>query len=91
MQTKAFLTYMSTTFSYGFYRQWNTEMEYPYDLFGHRVISSISNGILYFSIPFGCFKLFNAVNRLDIAYHQKDKTKYKDSYSEIFGVNYNTF
>ena len=73
-------------FPYGYYRQWNCELQPPYDLLGHRIISSSMNGIYYIS-PFGAIKIFDLFNRLDIKYHNLEKKKYKDSYKEILGYN----
>ena len=84
-----FLVYPVGIFSYGMYRQWHCKENPPFNLIGHRVLFSVGNGFLYIS-PFGIFKLFNLVNRLDIAYNKRDKTQYTSPYVEMFGENYNT-
>jgi hypothetical protein len=74
-------------FPYGFYRQWNSKLEAPTDLLGHRVVFSLTNGIIYIS-PFGLFKLFNQFNRFDIEYNKLDKEQYKKAYEETIGYNH---
>ena len=85
-----YVKYCLVMFPYGTYRQWNTQLETPYDLLGYRILSSSMNGVYYIS-PFGVTKIFNLFNRLDIKYHNLDKDKYKSSYEELLGFNYNTF
>ena len=75
--------------TYGFYRQWNSKLPVGLDLYGHRVCVSAVNSIVYLS-PFGLFKLFNLVNRIDIRYYNRDPLKYPNSYEELLGTNYDT-
>ena len=77
-------------FPYGAYRHWKCEIKEPFDLWGYRILGSFINGI-YYSSPIGVVKIFELGNRLDIKYHNLDKRKYKDSYQELLGYNYNTF
>ena len=76
-------------FPYGFYRQWNSKMPTSLDLYGHRIVASLANGITYIS-PFGIFKLFNLVNRMDIYFNKYDMLKYPNSYEELMGSNHDT-
>jgi len=87
--SRLYIAWHSFMFPYGFYRQWGCEKEKPFDLFGHRAMYSIGNGIFYCS-PFGVCKLFNLINRIDIHYHAYDKKSY-NSYNELFAKNYSTF
>jgi hypothetical protein len=64
-------------------------MQEGFDLYGHRVASSTFNSFIYIS-PYGLCKLFNLINRIDISYNKKDKLKYKNSYEELIGINYET-
>lgn len=77
-------------FPYGFYRQWNAKQIDSLDLYSHRVLFSLGNGVTYVS-PFGLCKIFNLVNRIDIMYNKHDMTKYKKSYEELNGYNHNVF
>jgi hypothetical protein len=77
-------------FPYGVYRQWKCEIREPFDLYGHRMIAASMNGFYYIS-PFGLTKIFDLGNRLDVKYRNLDKEKYKRSYEELLGYNYNTF
>jgi hypothetical protein len=77
-------------FPYGTYRQWTSVNREPYDLTGHRILSSSVNGI-YYASPWGVIKLFDLFNRLDVKYRNLDKEKYKKSYEELIGYNYSTF
>ena len=86
---KIVVLWQISMFPYGIYRQWNCEHKPPFNLFGHRVLGSLGNGIVYVS-PFGICKLFDLVNRLDIEYNKRDKTQYISPYFELFGKNYNT-
>jgi hypothetical protein len=87
--TKSFLIWSGVMFPYGFYRQWNSKMPTSLDLYGHRTLASLGNGITYIS-PFGICKLFNLVNRIDIYINKHDVLKYSNSYEELVGRNYDT-
>jgi hypothetical protein len=87
--SKNYLIWCGVMFPYGFYRQWKSQMISPYDLHGHRCVSSIFNGFIYIS-PFGVFKLFNLINRIDIYYNKRDKEKYPKPYEELIGMNNDT-
>jgi hypothetical protein len=84
-----FYTWMIVMAPYGAYRQWNTGIDPPNNLLGHRSILAICNSIMYVS-PFGITKVFSLINRADIYYNKRDKTMYKSSYEELLGINYNT-
>jgi len=84
------ILWFSTMGPYGIYRQWNVNMNPPFDLYGHRIAASVANGLLYVS-PFGIFKLFNLVNRLDIWYYQRNPKEYPNSHQELLYYNYNLF
>ena len=73
--SKKYLLWYGVMFPYGFYRQWNSKIPEGFDLYGHRLAASTFNGFVYMS-PFGVLKIFNFINRFDIDYNNRDKTKY---------------
>ncbi len=50
-----------------------TKYEPPFDLIVNRIVASLLNGIIYAS-PFGFFKEFRELDRIDIYVNHKDKT-----------------
>lgn len=76
-------------FSYGFYRGLCAEYKPPHDLLGYRVGYSFFNGIFYIFPPYGLFRLFDTVNRADVAWNGKDPKDYPSLYSESVGLGYN--
>jgi hypothetical protein len=87
--SQKYLIWCGVMFSYGFYRQWKTEMREPFNLYGYRFIGSIANGFVYMS-PLGISNIFNLINRIDIYYNKLNKEKYPAVYEELLGSNYNT-
>jgi len=71
---------------YGFYRQWRSDMKPPHDLYGHRFIGSIINAVWYAS-PYGVFKVFNLMNRINIYYEHLDPARYPQAYNEFLSKN----
>ena len=85
-----FVKWVCVMFPYGFYRQYTFNYDKPYDLFTYKLVFSSINGYIYTS-PIGVTKIFDFINRCEIAISKKEKEQYKSSYSELFGHNYNTF
>lgn len=83
MWEKIYLRYAYVMAPYGAYRFWRSDLQPPSDLYGHRFAGSILNGIWYAS-PYGVFKLFNLMNRVNIYYEGRDPSNYPNAYQECF-------
>ncbi len=84
-----YLCYSITTGIYGIARSFNTSYEPPNDILGTRLELALRNGILYtIYAPYYQMKL---INRIHIKLSEKDPSKYKDSYQDMFSYNMNVF
>jgi len=79
--------YAYVMFPYGMYRQWTSDIKPPYDLYGHRCAASILGGCWY-AMPYGIFKIFNLMNRINIHYEGRDPSSYPNAYEELLGTNH---
>lgn len=84
-----YMTFSVLTGIYGSLRSFNGSHQTPNDTFGKKVVLAFINGF-YYSLyaPYYQVKL---IDRIDIKLTNKDPSKYKDSYEDIFSTNYNVF
>lgn len=69
-------------FSFGFYRGIRADYQEPYDLIGHRIGHSLVNGMVHVFPPYGLIRATYILNRADVAWNNKDPSKYPSIYSE---------
>jgi hypothetical protein len=91
MKDKLLYSVIFSSFSYGFYRQWNCKYEEPNDLFSNKLALSIINGFIYIIPPICFFRYLRLLNRIEIKYLKKDPKKYKINYEELLFNNYKTY
>lgn len=84
-----YMSYCILSGLYGSIRSFNGLYDPPNDTLGRRICLALGNGI-YYSLyaPYYQLKLFD---RIEIKIKGKDPSKYKDSYEDIFSINYNVF
>jgi hypothetical protein len=81
--------------TYGFYRGFTfTQKSYEYDntdiLLSDRIASGVFNTFMYANPITHPFYLGNLMDRIEIKLSNKDPTKYRSSYREVFNYNYKT-
>jgi hypothetical protein len=79
-----------SSFSYGFYRQWNCEYKYPNDLKMMKLLVSTLNGVVYILPPICFFSYTRLLNRIEIKMTDKDPTNYPYDFEELIYKNNRT-
>jgi hypothetical protein len=87
MKDKLLYSVIFSSFSYGFYRQWNCNYKQPNDLKTKKILLSTLNGVIYILPPICVFSYIRLLNRFEIKMTGKEPTEYPDEYEEFLGKN----
>ncbi len=86
-----YMTYSILSGLYGFSRSFNGKYQPPHDVLGNRFMCAFANGCLY-SLPlYSQYYQIKLLNRIDIKLRGKDPNNYKESYEDMYSVNFNVF